>query len=271
MTIVTFRYPVLTALLFILASAGPAPLVSVFAQVPEAMIEKKQTLTARLDSIELEMQMRKRQGEDLEKLETLSQQLRDSVALLREQIDARVDAVGGITTVAPPGISIPGLEWFEPEGTFDWVVLGVVAVALLAGLVLVLSLIRAAATRKRRRPVRSRQAADAPSRPPVPPPARPDPPSAASASPANADRSNEELESLLQRIQQDGERRQQQKSSARIEPPQQQQTTRVGNLREQILAAAGQGLSAQEISRRLHASVDQVNLILRLADRDRSS
>jgi hypothetical protein len=109
-------------------------------------------LRQRLDSIEVETQVRKRQGRPIEDLEAVSAGLRDTLVGLR----------GKAPQAAPPREDreeqrfpyldkIPYIEEilaFRPSGAFDWVIVGTGAVALLSGLTLIIGLF---AGRKKKR------------------------------------------------------------------------------------------------------------------------
>ena len=116
----------------------------------------------RLDSLEVETQVRKRQGKPIEDLEAASAELRDSLTGLRTA-PARPAAAreerdeGGL----PPYLEkIPFIEdilAFRPSGAFDWVIVGTGAVALLSGLMLFIGLF-AGRKKKRAAPPKKQQA-----------------------------------------------------------------------------------------------------------------
>jgi len=107
-------------------------------------------LRHRLDSLEVEKQVRKRQGKPIEDLEAVSAELRDSLVGLRASVPQAAppkEAEQGLSSFG----KIPYIEEilsFRPTGAFDWVIVGTGAVALLSGLVLVIGLF---AGRKKKR------------------------------------------------------------------------------------------------------------------------
>lgn len=251
----------------------------------EEMAERKKALDERLDSLEMVKQTRKRRGEDLAGIEQSVASVKDSIAALRAEIAALTPE----NQVAPPLdtgsaglLSTLGLP--KPQGLFDWIIMAVGAIALVSGLVLVIGLFHSLLTRSRRRPkaVRPQRAAPPPSPPPAP---RSTPPPAAPAMPrpfspkesdTPADIDNESIESLRQRMHDDIARIRRFDESMTFEtepppspppPPVEPSGEEGGDMRQKVLAAARQGLDAREISRRLHLSVDQVMLILRVAGR----
>jgi len=99
-------------------------------------------LRQRLDSLEVEKQVRKRQGKPMEDLEAVSAELRDSLIGLRAnapQAAPQKETEQGASSFS----KIPYIDdilAFRPSGAFDWVIVGTGAVALLSGLVLVAGL-----------------------------------------------------------------------------------------------------------------------------------
>jgi len=109
----------------------------------------RQELRHRLDSLEVETQVRKRQGKPIADLESAVAALRDSLSEMREAVPPGAGAsltetgekagfLKSLTAVAP---FLEEALAFKPRGMFDWVIVGTGLVALLSGLVLVIGLI----------------------------------------------------------------------------------------------------------------------------------
>lgn len=240
----------------------------------QELVARKRVLSARLDSLEMLKQARKRQGRELAELEENVSRVKDSIAAVRAEVAALTPA----SQVAPP--LEPGADGFlgrlaslRPQGILDWVIVAVGAVAVLSGIVLVVGLLHTIVGGSRRRPKRARPSRSVPApsvRPRSASPAAGVPPTVSGA-PADID--SEGLESLRQRMHDDIERirrfdeEHSPFDSERPAPAPEPVDEGAGEVRDRVLAAARQGLDVQEISRRLHLSVDQVALILRVSGR----
>ncbi|MCL2182446.1 MAG: hypothetical protein FWB85_03130 [Chitinispirillia bacterium] len=102
-------------------------------------------LQGRIESLELEIQNRRRQGKPIEDLEAAAALLRDSVSVLRGSAAYTPASPDGPAEERGGGFSLAAL-WegalsFKPRGMFDWVIVGTGFIALLSGTVLIIGLI----------------------------------------------------------------------------------------------------------------------------------
>ena len=242
----------------------------------ENALSRKKVLSARLDSIEMEKQARKRRGEPLGDLEEESGRIYDSIAALRvkiletdESILHRRKAAGKESLIAP------FLKPFtSPAHAFDWIIIVVGFIALLSGIVLIIGLITTVFKRSKRKPKPSKR----------PPPKKSYtekisqgspkiPPSDSYLMTDKNDRSIDALRSRMQKDIEDIQRFNTEDSPFTTQDDEQASPAERENkdtVREQIIRAAREGLDVQEISRRYHISVDQVSLILRVAKKGHS-
>lgn len=152
-----------------------------------SVLGDREVLRQRLDSLNVEMQLRKRGGKPIDDLEAESAVLRDSIVGLRAS-----PAGGGLPAESPPGGSVwdrgvaaiasflDSALSFKPSGLFDWVIVGTGVVALLSGLLLFIGLVagrrKGAAAKNKAMPPEARKVNLAPqtSRQPAVPAALPD-------------------------------------------------------------------------------------------------
>jgi len=113
--------------------------------------ESRETLRARLDSINVETQVRKRSGLPIDDLEAASAALRDSIVRMRSSAPSGdsdpagdpSDPGGGLFSSIASKISsfLETAVSFKPAGLFDWVIVGTGIVAVLSGLLLFIGLL----------------------------------------------------------------------------------------------------------------------------------
>lgn len=270
------RYPVLVVI--VLGTVFSVGLLTGYADEDENVLSRKKVLSARLDSIEMEKQMRKRKGEPLGDLEEECGRIHDSIAALRakiletdESILQRRKATGKESIIAPFLKS-----FFKPAHAFDWIIIVVGVIALVSGIVLIIGLITTVFKRSKRKPKpkpplhsslkKSYTEKIAQGSPKIPP----------SESYVAADKDDRSIDALRRRMQKDIEDIQRFNTADSPftaqddghEAPAEQENR--DTIREQIVRAAQEGLDVQEISRRYHVSVDQVSLILRVAKKGHS-
>lgn len=235
-------------------------------------VSVKRDLSARLDSLEMEKQARKRRGESIGDLELESKSVRDLIAQTRQRIAEETQADPG---QSPAGgkHSVPGvpISWI-PASLFDWIILVVGGIAALAGIVLVVGLLRSLVRRMggRSRPAGPRVKA-APARRSVGRSER-----GTLAGGADSETPQREIELLRQRVRSDVERLQ--RFNDREESPlsrldhgvEPSSEEGAAEKRAVVARAAREGMGVQEISRKFHMSVDQVSLILRVTGRGNS-
>jgi hypothetical protein len=241
----------------------------------DSIVLQKRTLSARLDSIELEKQSRRRLGNDLGDLEAESRRVKDSIDLLRQEIAAiPKTALSSLRRQSPQThrLAAASLDWLVPKNLFDWVIVFVGGIAVISGLFLLIGLVRSL-IRKPKPPRRtpSSQTSQASSPPFRQPPPRMQPPRDASVIANDADIENDAIDSLRKRIGADSGPKLRIKhpldTPRRAEGPNRPAdggAGKDGGLRQAILQASLAGDDAHEIARKFQVSLDQVKLILRV-------
>jgi len=154
-----------------------------------ALAESRETLRARLDSLAVETQVRKRLGKPIDDLEAASSALRDSIVWMRtaspsagsEPSAAEGSGFGG-KWVSSAGAKLSSfLEStlsFKPNGLFDWIIVGTGVVAVLSGLLLFIGLLAGRRKGKKKadaEPARKMNLAKTQTLPVLPDPPKPGP------------------------------------------------------------------------------------------------
>lgn len=282
---------------FVVAFGGLCAIVlfmgSAFAQADsgtlsiEQVIERREWMTALLDSLELEKQIQKREGKDIARLEAFSKAVKDSLALIRERISTAEPAPNGSGTIT----SIwSGSPISLPSNPFDWLIVGIGAAAILSGVVLLVGLLGAwiRGSKKKRKAKFAATASEKFTQkqtipaPEVPePPSRPIPPTdelPRITTPSREGSDTDLIRNIRTRINQEAVSGRTRPPTTRLKqeaiPPRDHSpTTRITRVvpsvdaqqqRANILAAAAQGLDSHQIAKRLHISEDQVALVLRM-------
>jgi hypothetical protein len=271
-----------------------APLLGTRFGISEGEVTEKSAFMDRLDSIDMEKQIRKRKGQSLDDLEKKSLLLKDSIAAFKKDFD-RTDG-----TLAAPKKNATAVQRlfqasrFLPHNAFDWVVFVFAAIALIAGAILcigLISMLLKTMKSNKNTPIKTLQEnlslrdKNAPSEP------------ARTKGAITTELSGQRIDSLKKRISETSEsstyppgepfpdsvlrgRAQEpvvkadtQKDSsasdtAPVSSARQSGPPSAVDLKDLILKAAVEGANATEISKKFHVSVDQVSLILRVAHRD---
>jgi hypothetical protein len=237
---------------------------------------RKRVLTEKLDSIDLEKQLRKRKGESLEDLEKAAAVLKDSITAVKRLMPSGSQASEGATDSSKVGMAAgenpPGwllaLKKFLPKTFFDWMVDIVGFVAIVSGIVLIIGifgLLTKGFKKKNKAPPQPKTlhdifprsyAADAYDRIPKVPL-------------GPAEEKDETIQSLRKRIEDD------EGVLATVDDRPEPSAATGGTdakavrdpveIKKQVVQASRQGLDVSEISRRFHLSSDEVSLILRIA------
>jgi hypothetical protein len=238
---------------------------------------RKRVLSERLDSIDLEKQLRKRRGESLEDLEKVTAVLKDSITAVKRLMPSGSLVVEGTTDSTRVGMAAgentPGwllaLKKFLPRTFFDWMVDIVGFVAIVSGIVLIIGifgLLTKGFKKKKEAPPQPKTlheifprsyAADAYDRIPKVPL-------------GPAEEKDETVQSLRKRIEND------ESVLATVDDRPEPSAAVTGvtdakavrdpvEIKKQVVQASRQGLDVSEISRRFHLSSDEVSLILRIA------
>jgi hypothetical protein len=235
---------------------------------------RKRLLTEKLDSIDVEKQLRKRRGESLEDLEKAAEVLKDSVAVLKLLVPQGSQVSGAMTDSSPAG-TVSGEktpQWiqlfykFLPKTFFDWMVDIVGFIAIVSGIVLIIGifgLLSKGLKKKKKAPPLPKTlheifprsyAADAYDRIPKVPA-------------GSTEENNETIASLRKRIEDAPEKEPQDDGVlATVDDAADAKSAKEPlELKKQVIQAAQDGLDVSEISRRFHLSSDEVSLILRVA------
>lgn len=241
-------------------------------------MQKRLELSQKLDSLEVEKQSLKRQGESIAELEQATRILRDSLLTLRH-----TPARNTRTPSAPDPLA------FRPRSTLDWIITGTGLVAAISVVILIIGMLRTRREKRRRmtytytrrlKPLtkqlktKDTKAAEEEAQKPFIPPTsdqfskrieqeRVSPPPQADTDRDRAETSDDGLITLRQRLLMDTPP--QEKRSARPVIPEAPPQTSPMSFNDLVIKAANEGLSIQEISRRYQISIDQVTLILKIA------
>ena len=236
-------------------------------------ISRKEILSARLDSLELEKQMRKRKGDPLGDLEDECRRVHDSIAALRVAIVGTDESIPRREKAAGKGSFIVSFlrSFFKPTHIFDWIIIVVGFIALLSGVVLIIGLIHSIIKRTRRKsqsslypPQKKIHTEKLPKSLHEMPLSEPN---------RTTDKSDKDIDTLRRRMHKDIENIQRFNTADSPFSPQDDvhesltDQEKKDTVRENIIRAAKEGLDVQEISRKYHISADQVSLILRIADK----
>ncbi len=236
-------------------------------------------LNQRLDSLEVEKQVLKRQGMDISQLEEITLKLRDSLSALREEAPVAKTASKSAFTEQ---------FGFKPRSTFDWIIIAIGSLALLSAILLLLGIIGRARKKKKKHYTFSRKLEPVVEHREF---SRPEPelpkytpgitqsrikiPESGKLKPQSSEIESEvqpeqdPVYNLRQRISETPPPEDTLGSSSLVadEPitPDSSCHDHPISFNEKVLSAAQEGLSIQEISRRYQISTDQVSLILRVA------
>lgn len=226
---------------------------------------QKSALLQKLDSLDMEKQIRKRKGQSIEDLENLSVTIKDSITGVKKEL-ARSGDVPTSKSNEPAGMQqyIKNFRKYLPQNTFDWIVVVVGFIAIIAGVILCVGLIGMALKkilRKKRPPLKTMhdifpQTVKKNDSEYLSKSERPD-----------TDAADTRIDSLRQRIKEESGNTPLTGSGQNAAQPNISGETAAdtAGLRNRIITAAEQGADIQEISRRFHVGADQVSLILRVA------
>ncbi|MGB7569971.1 MAG: hypothetical protein WBM07_19055 [Chitinivibrionales bacterium] len=226
---------------------------------------QKSALLQKLDSLDMEKQIRKRKGQSIEDLENLSATIKDSIAGVKKEL-ARGEGVPTSKLNEPAGIQqyVKDFRKYLPQNTFDWIVVVVGFIAIIAGAILCVGLIGMALKkifRKKRPPLKTMHEIFPQTV------TKNDSEYLSKSGGGDADAADTRIDSLRQRIKEEsigapltGSGQNTVQPSISGEP-----AADTAGLKNRIITAAGQGADIQEISRRFRVGADQVSLILRVA------
>jgi hypothetical protein len=128
--------PIVLAALAVILIAGPV------------LADSREALRQRLDSINVEVQVRKRMGKPIDDLETAAAVLRDSIVGMRSASPYAADEPSGasdssfLSSIGSMLSSLAGSAVsFRPTGLFDWIIVSTGVVAVLSGLLLFIGIV----------------------------------------------------------------------------------------------------------------------------------
>jgi hypothetical protein len=231
------------------------------------------TLTERLDSIDVEKQIRKRQGLPLADLEAQSAAIKDSIAAIRDNMEKQA---GPVQTEAKRIQAImnmitQGANFYKryiPHSTFDWIILSVAAAAAITCIFMLITFI-SLLLKKKKNVIKQKKANPAAKNTLYDRTgaySKPDNPAVSDIS----GNSKKEIDILRKRILEErpsdiiGDVNAERKTEQTEIPD----SKIVPGIKEEIIAASIKGADISELSKRFHIGTDQVSLILRMAQRE---
>ncbi len=241
----------------------------------QSLLERKQALTTVIDSLEIEQQIRKRQGEPFSELEVLSQRLKDSVSVLKRNLSEGSISGNQATPLVeqapkPVQSNVGHLKKYLPTHWLDWAILVVAALASLAGLALLMGLFISWKNRAKSRGGKAKSITGTHEFYPNLHMANKEvlPRVALEPQKSNADLSM--LAALRQKVSQASTLTSDVIPRPSVPPVKTAKNTPSASgshAHSQIRDLAQQGMDPAQIARQLHMSIDQVQLILRLSQR----
>jgi hypothetical protein len=234
---------------------------------------QKSMLLQKLDSLDMEKQVRKRKGQSIDDLEKLSAIIKDSIAGVKKEF-----ALGESPSAPAPKPDnkdvmmkhIRDFRKYLPQNTFDWIVVIVGFVAIIAGGILFIGLVGIAWKKifgKKKQPLKTMhdifpRAVEKSDAGHLSKPGEPD-----------TEERDQRIDFLRRKIKEDGI-----EAAVPGSGPDPLQSAipeegagDMAGLRSRIIAAAGLGADIPEISKRFHVSIDQVSLILRVARQEKET
>jgi len=222
--------------------------------------ETRRILIQRIDSLDLEKQVLKRQGQPVAEIENTQKEIIDSLNSIRKIIQTtNAERLTVINKSSPENKFL----FFKPQGYFDWLILIIASIAGISGLILLVGIIKTLSIKKNKKSSRtSLQAAQSYSL--VKQFRHSEQPSDETVMAENPD----PLKALRKRVAEE-----KRTENEMISPPYSQNPQAVSeksaDIKSLVFKAASEGLDVQEISRRLHLSADQVSLILKVMNKTR--
>jgi hypothetical protein len=238
------------------------------------LAEQKASLLQKLDSLDMEKQSRKRQGQSIDDLEKVSAIVKDSIAAIRK-------GLGGATEQARPLPKQNALETmpsflkdyakYIPHNTFDWIVVAVGFAAVIAGAILCIALIGMLFKKRPRtlplpREPREKKIPLKPLHEIFPNDAFDGAEVSPSAPAGQADSLSEAIDVVRKKINRGNTDTVQNRIPLETEPDlSPENVTATPDLKSRVIAAARRGEDVRAISKKFHIGVDEVSLMLRVA------
>jgi hypothetical protein len=222
---------------------------------------KKDVFLEKLDSIDMEKQIRKRKGQSLEELEKNALIIKDSIAACKTNINRENSQPAPHFNESGNGTGFfQNIRWVKnlfPHNLFDWIVGIVAGIAILAGFILtigIISILRGAIKDKKKPPLKTSDKTESP------PLEKKIPSSIDEFNGNDSDHNKERIESLRKRMSEESQSFPAPSERASVDEP-----FSPVELKKLIIKAALDGADTLEISRKFHVSTDHVSLILRIA------
>jgi hypothetical protein len=228
----------------------------------------KNSLMEKLDSIDVEKQIRKRKGLPIVDLEKQSTTLKDSITELRTVIEKPDNRTVGLSNVYSTRImfKLQTYKKYLPHNAFDWAVLSVGFAAAIAGIILFIiffSMIFKKINLKKKSGLKAVNNIDIHTE------------TEKNISPTKNDGPKltginaTDIDSLRKIINEARDLHVMDTGAPVIEKtPATQESSETDELKKNILAAYKDGAGISELSKKFHVSSDQVSLILRMAQRE---
>ena len=223
-----------------------------------SIVETKRKLSERLDSLDLEKQMKKRHGISIRDIEIRQAKLIDSIQVVRQAIQTKApEPLRPLSAKAK-------LLFFKPASLFDWIILIVGAIAAISGILLIYGIFKSLT--RRQTPSGNKK-----SKPGKPAPI-PKQPLESNARLTQTEQSGTELLANLRQRMDAGQIVSKADAKPTVFPEDLHKSNETANPKDQsenlesrIMQAAQDGLDIQEISRRFQVSADHVSLILKIS------
>jgi len=248
------------------------------------IIQKKRFFSERIDSLDVEKQIRKRKGMSIEELEAEAEMLKDSLAAIKAQIlsspKSNYETKNKFNNKEKNELieKIKNIKLFQIQGLIDWIIIIVGILAALFGAVFLWGLFGIIIKKKKRqiKPMHNifYQQQELDNFNAIPKVQQP-----------KTEEKDERLEQIRKRIEKksisesqnkyemDAEEKKEQNSTylkkneyikSNIYSKEAKEVEKSENQKEMVLRAYREGQSISDISRKYHLSLDEVNLILRM-------
>lgn len=254
------------------------------------LVQQKQILTRKLDSLDLLKQQMKRQGVPINNVEHNQKTLRDSIALLKTSIQSHSEHTPAAQRPSETILFFP-----KPSNLFDWIIVIVGFIATFSGIMLLAGVLRSIKARRkkiRRQRLQQQYQNNVASTPP--PPVYPQPPEPAYPEPEQPNTTEAYTSTGKQHppLPDTGTIALLRERVKRYSPSEPEQTPTPprpvmekpllppesinmssnrgeNSLENAILEAAEDGLDHTAISKKFHVSIDHISLLLKIADKKR--
>ncbi|MCX7726822.1 MAG: hypothetical protein N2053_08230 [Chitinispirillaceae bacterium] len=223
--------------------------------------QKIRTLSEQLDSLNLVKQTLKRKGIDITEIEAQQGRLRDSLEIIKKEINERVKYKVSSNNLEKTKNILPFLK--NISDFFDLLIVGLAVLAGISGLLLIRELYRNIRLKKLKKVIKieSKENTELPKPSPAYPSYTNIPPSLREYK-SNKEDGESDFKNKLENVRLDGiENLEKEKKVETLEAIAKEEIP----IEEKILKAAKMGFEISAISRSFHLSVDEISLILKVA------